>query len=262
MPLHRLLLAALPAIARSTVSLKPAIAVQGGSLRTWSYRSPIVNQVQVVLSTEGRPLDADVELWNGPDNIPCRMSVYSDDGFVRPFSAVLATPRGPNTVSVRNVGRMEFPITATVFPTNRGMRAPEFEQIQGGALATYAFEQAVDSIEVLLETDGRPLNAKLELLQGPNNNKQVIELYSEDGLDRPFACFLESAEYGCVVRVLNTGPMSYPMYASVVMQSAGLGGWLERGGWANSGMALAAGLAAASAAGLLDEAVIAAGLIS
>ena len=30
-----------------------AILVQGGSLRTWSYRSPLVEQVQVVLSTEG-----------------------------------------------------------------------------------------------------------------------------------------------------------------------------------------------------------------
>merc|ERR1719359_2734624 len=34
-----------------------AILVQGGSLRTWSYRSPAVEQVQVVLGTEGRPLD-------------------------------------------------------------------------------------------------------------------------------------------------------------------------------------------------------------
>ena len=34
------------------------ILVQGGSLRTWSYRSPSVEQVQVVLSTEGRPLEA------------------------------------------------------------------------------------------------------------------------------------------------------------------------------------------------------------
>merc|ERR550514_1252941 len=39
-----------------------SILVQGGSLRTWSYRSPSVEQVQVVLSTEGRPLDADIEL--------------------------------------------------------------------------------------------------------------------------------------------------------------------------------------------------------
>ena len=47
-----------------------SILVQGGSLRTWSYRSPAVEQVQVMLSTEGRPLDADIELWHGPAEFP------------------------------------------------------------------------------------------------------------------------------------------------------------------------------------------------
>ena len=51
-------------------SEEPTILVQGGSLRTWSYRSPSVEQVQVNLATEGRPLDADIELWHGPDNTP------------------------------------------------------------------------------------------------------------------------------------------------------------------------------------------------
>merc|ERR1712070_79938 len=88
--------------------------VQGGSLRTWSYRSPMVEQVQVVLSTEGRPLDADIELWHGPDNTPCKMRVYVENGQLRPFSAVIETPRGPNTVAIRNIGQLEFPLAANV----------------------------------------------------------------------------------------------------------------------------------------------------
>merc|ERR1719337_468699 len=90
------------------------ILVQGGSLRTWSYRSPSVEQVQVVLSTEGRPLDADIELWHGPDNTPCKMRVYVENGQLRPFSAVIETPRGPKQDDIKNIGQIEFPLMADV----------------------------------------------------------------------------------------------------------------------------------------------------
>ena len=49
-----------------TADTDASILVQGGSLRTWSFPSPAVEQVQVVLSSEGRPVDADVQLWHGP----------------------------------------------------------------------------------------------------------------------------------------------------------------------------------------------------
>ena len=102
------------------ISADSTILVQGGSLRTWSYRSPAVEQVQVVLSTEGRPLDADIELWHGPDNTPCRMRVYGENGKLRPFSAVITTPRGPNTVAIRNIGQLEFPFAANVLAETPG----------------------------------------------------------------------------------------------------------------------------------------------
>eukprot|EP00618_Florenciella_parvula_P002686 CAMPEP_0119536210 /NCGR_PEP_ID=MMETSP1344-20130328/49093_1 /TAXON_ID=236787 /ORGANISM="Florenciella parvula, Strain CCMP2471" /LENGTH=303 /DNA_ID=CAMNT_0007578153 /DNA_START=23 /DNA_END=934 /DNA_ORIENTATION=+ len=208
------------------------ILVQGGSLRTWSYRSPLVEQVQVVLSTEGRPLDADIELWHGPDNTPCKMRVYVENGQLRPFSAVVETPRGPNTVAIRNIGQLEFPFAADVYASDVEDPSPDCVSasatIQGGALRTYPFDTLVDSVEVLLKTDGRPLNARIELLQGPNNNKEVIELYTEDGFDRPFFCILETPGSGNVVRIVNTAPVEFPMTAAVVPHSIneemGMGG--------------------------------------
>ena len=200
-----------------------SIVVQGGSLRTWSYLSTNVDQVQVLLGTQGRPMDADVELWHGPDNTPHKMRVYIENGQLRPFNAVIKTPRSPNTVAVRNIGELEFPLVAKVVAddvVNPNAQCEESPMIiQGGALRTYPFDLSVDSVQVLLKTDGRPLNARIELLQGPNNNKQVIELYTEDGCDRPFFCILETPGSGNVVRIVNTAPVEFPMTAGVVPHS-------------------------------------------
>lgn len=196
------------------------IIVQGDSLRTWSYKSPFVEQLQVTLSSEGRPFDADIELWNGPNNTPAKMRVYAENGKLRPLDVIVETPRAPNTIAIRNIGQLEFPFAANVRADN--VANPSFdassscETIQGGALRTYHFDAVIDAIQVLLKTDGRPLNARIELLQGPNNNKQVIELYAEDGLNRPFFCIIKTPGSGNVVRVLNTGPVEFPMVAGVV----------------------------------------------
>jgi len=150
------------------------------------------------------------------------MRVYVEDGKLRPFSAVIETPRSPNTVAIRNVGQMELPFAAELVADQDNIDQPtpdclsSSSPIQGGALRTYPFDPSVDSVQVFLQTDGRPLNARIELIQGPNNNKQVIELYTEDGLDRPFFCILGTPGAGNVVRIVNTAPIEFPLAASVV----------------------------------------------
>jgi hypothetical protein len=194
-------------------------SLQGGTLKTWSYGSSLVERVQVFLTTEGRPLDADIELWQGPDNTPVKMRVYSEDGNYRPFNAVIETPSAPNTIAIRNIGQIEFPLAASMIANDVEEPVSNFAAtamtVQGGALRTYPFAPDVQRVEVMLKTDGRPLNARIELLQGPNNNKQVIELYADDGLARPFFAIIDTAGSGNVVRIVNTAPIEFPMTASV-----------------------------------------------
>lgn len=200
-------------------STQPVI-VQGSSLRTWSFNNPNVERVQVLMRTEGRPLHANIDLWNGPDNTPQKMAVYIEDGSRRPFCAYVETPRGPNAVAIYNTGQLEFPLAANVVadPSREPLAAVRLEQsrtIQGGALHTYPFDPSVQSVAVLLKTDGRPLNARIELLQGPNNNKQVMEVYTEDGLERPFYVIIETPGSGNVIRIVNTATMEFPLTAQL-----------------------------------------------
>ncbi len=205
------------------------VIVQGGSLRTWAFANPQVDAVQVLLKSAGRSIDADIDLWNGPDNTPYKMRVYVEDGARRTFNAIIGTPRGPNSVAVRNIGQLEFPLDAVVRPDIQDGLAVSIasvvtrsEVIQGGAVRTWPFNPTVQSVAVIIKTDGRPLNTRIELLMGPNNSKQVVEVYTEDGIERPFFAIIETPEAtGSVIRIKNTAPLEFPVYASVAPYTVG-----------------------------------------
>ena len=75
----------------------------------------------------------------------------------------------------------------------------------------------IQRMEVILETDGMPLTANVELWQGPGNIKQIAQVYSDNGLTKPFRAVIETPSDGTTrtICVLNTGPVAYPLVASV-----------------------------------------------
>lgn len=212
---------------RPSVSLwggtSPAITIQGGSIETWSFPSPAIERVQVILESDGRPVNGRIDLWQGPDNAPQIISVFLEDGTERPFCAIVETPGGSNAVAVRNTGNLEFPLIASVEP-DRGFAASlttnisdqHARKVQGGAVYAVPIGASIASAKVLLVTDGRPLNARIEILQGPNNSKQVMEIYSEDGLTRPFLAAIETPGTGNTMRIINTATWEFPLLACVV----------------------------------------------
>ena len=76
-----------------------------------------------------------------------------------------------------------------------------------------------DSVQISLCTDGCPMKAKIELLQGPDNNKQVMEIDTEDGRLRPFYAIVDTPGAGNVIRIINTSCIEFPLYANIELYS-------------------------------------------
>jgi hypothetical protein len=238
------------ALASNPIVVAPAIEVtdiweteapetiQGASLKTWDFNSEHLDAVQVLLKTEGRPLKADIELWQG-ENAPQKISVYSENGETRPLSAFIATPyQGHTAVAVKNSGEGEFPMKACVEadlhqngnylsgsgPAN-GNQIAKFtlqqlwdkaqpKTVQGdGATYVVPLESNIQRVQILITSEKNPINARIEILEGPNNVKQVMEIQTEDGKARPFFCVLDLPDpiLTNVMRVVNTGPFEFPI---------------------------------------------------
>lgn len=210
------------------------VRVQGGALKTWSFSADRLDRVFLHLESdtegppEGNPMTVSVDLNQGPDNTPQKLEIISGKGKLRPLKLVIETPGDGAAVFIRNTGPLEFPVFAGVGsePSDDGFAGLEsasnvlFDMdggviIQGGAVKTWNLDTYINSAKVVIKTDGRPLNAKVELIQGPNATKYIIQIYTEDGMMRPFIAFLVTPGQGNQIRIVNTATMEFPMTAFV-----------------------------------------------
>jgi len=195
--------------------------LQGGSRRTFDddegrNQSGIS---QVNMETEGRAMDAEFEVWDGPDDTPSSMRVKSEDGKKYPFRAVVGTPGSRSAKSVRNRGGVEFPMStgvSSVANTYAGgyIDTAAMRTIQGQALKTWPFPADVSSVEVTIVTDGRPMKAAVELWGANGHVKTVAEIYNNDGSARPFATVVRTPGSANTICVRNTGPIEFPIDVS------------------------------------------------
>jgi hypothetical protein len=168
---------------------------------------------------------AEYEIWDGPNNTPQSVNLYSEDGSMRP-ARINNRAGGGGTMQIRNTGPMTYPMTAGV-SWQHPPRQQYYEEtyaapmssyggttVQGGALKTFQFDDAsIRNVHIILTTMGTPLKALIELWQGPNNVKQIAEVYSDDGLNKPFEMVFDTPGYGTTIAVRNVGPVEYPLKA-------------------------------------------------
>merc|ERR1719164_261893 len=86
--------------------------VEGKTRKTWKFNNLAKDRVQVAVTSEGRPVNADIQLWLGPDWTPFSMKAYSEDGKARPIQTLVGTRNKAAMIEVRNVGQYEFPFSA------------------------------------------------------------------------------------------------------------------------------------------------------
>merc|ERR1719387_2167708 len=86
------------------------------------------------------------------------------------------------------------------------------ERCQGGALRSFPLSPTTERLEVVLNTDGKQLNARIELLNAPNSPKQTFEVFTNNGeLNSLCVCF-NCPDAGNTVRIVNLAPVEFPCY--------------------------------------------------
>jgi len=83
--------------------------IDGGAIRMYPF-SAEVDQLQVLLKTDGKLLKAKIELLNGPNNVKQEYEVYASSGDVTSLFVVFETKGAGNSIRVKNLASQEYPL--------------------------------------------------------------------------------------------------------------------------------------------------------
>lgn len=195
--------------------------IEGQTRRTWEFNDVNREVVQVDLGSGGRPINANIQLWIGPDWTPLTLKAYSEDGQQFPVDTVVGTRNKLAEIEVMNNGPYELPINAACkyAPTDLRLELaanvpPKY--VEGGAIKSADFDPTVKKVLVMLNTDARQLNARVEMLNGPNNVKQSFEIFTNNGLlNALYVVFTPPNDGACTIRVQNLAPVEFPCKAYI-----------------------------------------------
>jgi len=193
--------------------------IEGQTRKTWTFGDTDKEDIEVFMSSSGRPVEANIDLWIGPDWTPYNLKAYSEDGRSRPIQTLVGTRNKIATVEIKNTAPMEFPLNAGcnyAEPPLSDIRTkmPEMVEgnyVEGGAIFSLPVQGGMKQVAVLIETDSRTLNAVIEILTGPNNPKQSYKVTTNNGLlNSLYVVFNIVGGEGNTIRVKNLSTVEYP----------------------------------------------------
>jgi hypothetical protein len=181
---------------------KADIRIEGGkTLKTWKM-PPHAERVQYILaSPSGRPMKAKVELWIGPIRCVHEMIYDCMNGVEFPLRATLKFKKLSPVLKISGNGEFEFPVVCGVFvpepeeskkigeiceqkffynaPLKQSVQGGSTIDNKGGAIRTFDIPPAWNKTQIMVwskDVGSKSFKTNIEVLKGPNNQKQHINL--------------------------------------------------------------------------------------
>jgi len=198
--------------------------IEGGqTLKTFQMPAHAERVQYVLQSPNGRPIKAKVELWIGPQRCVHEMIYDCMSGDDFPLKATLQFKKLSPVLKVSTDSTFEFPLVCGVYvPTPEESKqigdmcsdhfynAPMKERVQGGstiddkggAIRTFHIDPTWEKTQIMVwskDVGKKSFKSNIEVLQGPNNAKQFINLRC-GGSTQPYHAVIDTPGAGWMIR--------------------------------------------------------------